>query len=224
MKITQLILPVFALSGALFLSSCAEDPSESVPSAGVSEAVEAESSPAPVAPAAETPAASDPVIYAFTDESKIGFVGSKVTGSHEGGFEKFSGTFQIAGDQPGPGPHTIEIDMNSVWSDAEKLTGHLKSPDFFDVEKFPTATFNLTSAEPAEGADTFTITGEFTLHGVTKTITFPAKITNEAGTAHLNAEFSINRKDFGIVYAGKADDLIRDGVVIKLAMVAKPQA
>jgi len=237
MKTTKLILPVAALASALFLCNCAEDPSENVPAAGVTEIEEVETpqtttepaaEPAPEASAPEPKAAAPtttagPVAYTFTEESKIEFVGSKVTGSHGGGFEKFSGKFRVAGDQPGQGPHTIEIDMTSVWSDAEKLTGHLKSPDFFDVEKFPTSAFMLTSVEPTEGADMFTLSGELDLHGMKKTITFPAKITMKDGKVHLDAEFSINRKDFGIVYAGKADDLIRDGVVMKLAMVATPE-
>ncbi|MEM7146406.1 MAG: YceI family protein [Verrucomicrobiota bacterium] len=212
------LLPVLALTlSGLFLAGCAEDPSGNVPSAEVTDANTAADSPAATAPSTETDT------YTFTEESKIGFVGSKVTGSHEGGFEKFSGTFSLAGDKPGPGPHTIEIDMTSTWSDNEKLTGHLKAPDFFDVEKFPTSNFALNQVQPGDAPDTYTLSGDFTLHGVTKKISFPATIKKGPdGKVTLDAEFSINRKDFGINYPGKADDLIRDGVVIKLAMVAEP--
>lgn len=217
-------MPVLGLSSVLFLSNCAEDPSESVPSAEVTPSAEEASAPetpeAPEPTPAET--AAEAVTYTFTEESKIGFVGSKVTGSHEGGFEKFSGSFVVEGDKPGQGPHTIEIDMTSTWSDAEKLTGHLKSPDFFDVEKFPTSTFALNSVEPGEGENQYTLSGDLTLHGVTKKISFPATVVKkDDGSITLDAEFSINRKDFEITYPGKPDDLIRDGVVIKLAMVAK---
>jgi polyisoprenoid-binding protein YceI len=65
---------------------------------------------------------------------------------------------------------------------------------------------------------THTITGNFDLHGVKKSISFPATIQVAADSVSANAEFSINRKDFGINYPGKADDLIRDGVVIKLTL------
>lgn len=192
---------------------------------------EAESEPAPAPePEATAPEAkseptesAEPVTYVFTDESKIEFVGSKVTGSHDGGFENFSGTFEVEGDKPGQGPHTIEIETASVWTDTEKLTGHLKSPDFFDVEKYPTSTFTVNSVEPAEGADMYSLSGELDLHGVKKTITFPAKIVMEDEKVLLDAEFSINRRDFEINYDGKANDLIRDGVVIKLAMVAEKE-
>jgi len=62
------------------------------------------------------------------------------------------------------------------------------------------------------------VTGDFNLHGQTKSITFPAKITVTDAEVSVDSEFSINRKDFGIVYAGKADDLIRDDVVIRLKL------
>jgi polyisoprenoid-binding protein YceI len=114
--------------------------------------------------------------------------------------------------------------MGSTWSDNDRLTGHLKSPDFFDVEKFAESTFKLTSATPAEGADQYTMVGDFTLHGVTKTISFPATIKQAGENITLASKFSIDRKDFGIVYPGKTDDLIRDGIVIKLDLTAEPKA
>jgi len=205
-------------SAGLFLASCSENPADNVPSADVSEAA----APSENAPAPE--AAADVEVYTFTDASKIGFVGSKVTGSHEGGFKKFSGTFNVAGDQPGAGPHMIEIDMDSTWSDSDKLTGHLKTADFFNVAEHPTAKFVLENVTAAEGADAYKLDGTLTLHGVTKAISFPATIKkSDNGEVTLDSEFSINRKDFGIAYAGKTDDLIRDEVVIKLAMIAAPK-
>ena len=62
------------------------------------------------------------------------------------------------------------------------------------------------------------------LHGVTKNITFPTTVEKSEDSIHIKAEFNINRQDFGISYAGKKDDLIRDEVVIKLDIKAKPQA
>ncbi len=88
-------------------------------------------------------------------------------------------------------------------SDDDKLTGHLKSADFFEVEKYPKATFVSTKIAPdaAKGAGNYTVTGDFDLHGQKKTITFPAKITVGDAEVAVDAEFSINRKDFGIIYA-----------------------
>ena len=110
----------------------------------------------------------------------------------------------------------------SVATDQEKLDGHLKSPDFFDVAKFPKATFESTKiVKGGDNGATHTVTGNLTLHGVTKSIVFPAKIAIAGDTVTVDADFGINRKDFGIVYPGKADDLIKDEVLMKLAIKAK---
>ena len=82
--------------------------------------------------------------------------------------------------------------------------------------KFPKASFVSTKIE--EGAGQFNVTGNLDLHGVKKSITFPANIQVTADAVSVDANFAINRKDFGIAYAGKADDLIRDEVVMKLAL------
>ena len=156
-----------------------------------------------------------------SETTTIEFVGSKVTGSHEGGFKKFDGTFHLVSADLAQCRLNAEIDMDSTWSDSEKLTGHLKSADFFDVKKYPTAKFVSTKIEPATGKKaSHTITGNLTLHGVTKSIAFPAtlKITDQA--ASLESEFAINRKDFKIVYPGQPDNLIRDEVVIRLKINA----
>ena len=174
---------------------------------------------APVAePAAAAAAAGER--YVFTEESSVSWVGSKVTGSHDGGFHAFDGEIVLVGGDPTASRVSIEIDTTSLWSDNEKLTGHLKSADFFEVETYPTATFTSTSITEAEEA--YTVTGNLNLHGVTKSIAFPASITLEEGRITAAAEFFIQRFDFEIVYPGKPDDLIRDEVVIRLDLVAEP--
>jgi polyisoprenoid-binding protein YceI len=70
----------------------------------------------------------------------------------------------------------------------------------------------------------YTVSGNFTLRGVTKNISFPATVTESSDAVAIKAEFDIKRSDFGIKYEGKADDLIRDEVVIRLDLVAQPQA
>ena len=148
--------------------------------------------------------------------SKVEFVASKVTRSHNGSFKQFSGQIDLDPNNTSNSRVTIDIDTSSVVADDDQLTAHLKTPDFFDVAKFPKANFVSTKIEPGSGAQNFNVTGNFDLHGVKKSISFPATINVTPDNVTVNAEFSINRKDFGIVYAGKADDLIRDGVVIKL--------
>lgn len=155
--------------------------------------------------------------YSFNSQnSKIEFVASKVTGSHNGTFKEFSGVIDYAG-QPEKAQVNVTIDMNSVSTDADGLTQHLKTPDFFDVAKFPQATFKSTEIKPGgdKGAS-HTVTGNFQLHGVTKSISFPATISATADSVSVESTFSINRKDFGINYAGATDNAIRDGVVMTL--------
>lgn len=147
--------------------------------------------------------------------SKVEFVGAKVTASHEGGFTDFAGTVDLA-DPIEESTIELTIQTASLFADKEKLTKHLKSPDFFDVGKFPTATFRSTEIKK-DGAG-HTISGDLTLHGVTKRISFPATISATDSAVSASAEFSINRQDFGIAYAGMKDDLIRDLVVIKLSL------
>lgn len=208
MKIDYLAFPAAIL--AMALVSC-ENPADKTATADVKGAV---------AKMEDNAAGTK---YVFTPDSKIGFTGSKVTGKHEGGFKAFTGHFTVKDGAPVGTDHKVEIDMSSTFSDAEKLTGHLKSPDFFDVEKYPKTTFDVT--EIKKSSDTaYTVSGNFKLHGVEKNISFPATVSQNGDAVNIKAEFDINRKDFGIVYAGKADDLIRDEVVIRLDLTAKPGA
>jgi len=193
----------------LSLAACAADPAADAPAATVEEATDA----APESPSTEVAVADS---YSFTDASTISFVGSKVTGSHDGGFRTFQASMELPGDDFTAAAVHVEIQTDSLWSDSERLTGHLKSPDFFDVESFPTATFHSTGITTNDDG-TYTVTGNLDLHGVTKQISFPATIQKaEAGGYAVSAEFSIKRFDFGIAFAGAADDLIRDDVLIKL--------
>jgi len=196
---------------ALGLVAC-ENPADKTTKAAVKEAV-----------AKDDSGPQSGVKYAFTEASKVGFIGSKVTGSHNGGFKQFTGYFTLKDGKPVGNEHRVVIDMTSSWADNEKLVGHLKSPDFFDVEKFPQATFDVTALKET-GPGGYDVSGNFTLHGVSKNITFPATVSQNGDSVKIGAKFNINRKDFAINYPGKADDLIRDEVVIELDLDAKPQS
>ena len=89
--------------------------------------------------------------------------------------------------------------------------------DFFASTEHPEAKFVSTEIRKGgEGGATHTVEGNLTLRGETKGISFPATITVDGGAVAVKSEFSINRKDFGMTYDGKADNLINDLVVIKL--------
>jgi polyisoprenoid-binding protein YceI len=215
LRFVLLVLPAL-----LSLTAC-EDPAKDVAKAKVETTSPASKSTGAVTAAVMNGPAAGAETLALDPTSTVGFVGSKVTGKHEGKFEKVPGTLGLAGGKPEGGKIAIEVDTTSLKTDNDKLDGHLKSADFFDVAQFPKATF--TSSEIKAGGEkgaTHTVTGELVLHGEKKTITFPATITVSADGVSGTAEFSINRKDFKIVYAGKPDDLIRDDVVLKLALKA----
>ena len=167
------------------------------------------------------PAPASETVAINPQNAKIEFVGAKVTGKHDGGFGNFSGTVALSPTGPPASRVTLDIDMTSIWADNEKLTGHLKSADFFEVEKYPKATFTSTQIVPApEGGSKYMITGNLEMHGVTKAITFPATIEVAPGQVTANAEFALNRKDFNVNYPGMQDDLIKDEVLLKLAVTA----
>lgn len=217
------LLTLTIAAAALFAVAC-EDPAANKPKATTSAPTtnSANSSNAN-ANAAPAPVAAKGDALAITPEnSKVEFTGSKVTGKHDGGFKEFKGTIDLVNNKVEESSVSVDIDMVSVFSDADGLTEHLKTGDFFEVAKFPKASFVSTKivADPAKGPGSYTVTGDFEIRGTKKSITFPATITIGDADVTVKSEFSINRKDFGIVYAGKADDLIRDDVVIKLDLKA----
>ena len=181
-----------------------------------------------------------------TTASKVEWVATKVSAYHTGTLNVKSGELLVKNDSVTGG--NFVLDMTSIvvsgpaGSDAKanaKLLGHLKSPDFFNVAANPEATFTITSVAPFSGtakdsADprqesiskykvsnpTHTVSGNLTIKGVTKNITFPAQLIVSGSSADAIAKFNINRKDWNIVYAGKPDDLIRDEVHLGIALKA----
>lgn len=203
--------PVATVGPAQTAAPAASATSSSAATAAASAAPSVASIPAKGAGAVDIDAAS----------SSFGFTGSKVTGKHDGSFQKVTGWVALASGKAEGGKLAVEVDMSSVKSDDERLTGHLQAPDFFDVARFPKATFESTEIKKGgEKGATHTITGNLDFRGVKKSITFPATITESATDVTAESEFVINRKDFNIVYPGKADDLIRDEVVLKIKIKA----
>ena len=122
--------------------------------------------------------------------------------------------------------NVASLTNNDLASDADskgKLEGHLKSPDFFDVAKYPTAKFEITSVAPfvADSTSkdvvlkdaTHTISGNLTLKDSTKNISFPARVTVDANTAAATADFNIDRTMWGMNYKGP--DNPQDWVISK---------
>ncbi len=126
---------------------------------------------------------------------------SKVRGT----FKTISGTISLPADSGIPSSIDVTIDAASIDTRDPQRDGHLKSPDFFDVEKFPTITFKSTSVK-ATDATNFEITGDLQIHGVTNSITFSAELSGQGkdpwGNDRVGYEAShkVNRKDFGLVW------------------------
>lgn len=208
----KLIAAFCSTSWLVLLLGCS-NPADNVPAASVSSETNATE-------ASTAPEAGEKVYAAGPSSGTIDFLGSKVTGSHNGGFKNFAAEFRAKDGKLVGSGNKVVIDMTSTWSDNDRLTGHLKSPDFFNAAQFPTATF-VSSAVEDKQTNTM-VTGNLTLHGVTKQISFPAEVKVADDVVSVNANFVLNRFDFDIKYPGKANDLIRKEVVIKLDLKAAP--
>ena len=139
------------------------------------------------------------------DNTKISFLGTKPGGKHTGGFKKVSGTASADTKDLTTLKINLEIDMESLYTDTPKLTGHLKSTDFFDVKNNSNSKF--VSTQVAKNGANYTVTGKLTLNGKTKELSFPANIEVQGANLNLSSEFKINRNDWGISYGkGKIHD------------------
>jgi polyisoprenoid-binding protein YceI len=124
----------------------------------------------------------------------------------KGQFQKTSGTITTNGNDPTSAQIDATIDATSIDTRVEKRDAHLKSPAFLDVDKFPTITFKSTKVE-ADGAGKWKVTGDLTLHGVTKPVVLEVEssgkpISDPMGNtrAGASATTKINRSDFGLVW------------------------
>jgi len=170
-------------------------------------------------------------------KSLITWVGTKPTGRHNGTLNIKSGGLGITNSQIVSGNFDIEMSTLKVKDMDEEnnnnLAGHLMSEDFFKVKQFPISTFIVTSVVPyRENAGetkplldgvTHNVIGNLTMLGNTKSISFPAKITFRDGGVKAEANFNINRTDWGISYNSDkslGDKFIRHDVNIGLNIVA----
>jgi polyisoprenoid-binding protein YceI len=173
-------------------------------------------------------------------QSKVEWVGTKPTGRHHGTFVIKEGNLAVANNNITGGK--IVIDINSIQPDDQdaegnaKLQGHLKSADFFDAAKYPEGVFEIVSV--TAGADnkgegdtklenaTHTITGNLKLKDITKSISFPAAISMSGTQITADANFNIDRTQWGMHYGedkSLGDKFIRHEVNIKLHVVANGQ-
>lgn len=205
---------IISLSMAALLASCAGNPEGEK-----AKTTDAVSTTTTTTVAGET-------LKVDTAASKVEWLGTKITGKHNGTIKIQSGELTFENNVLKAG--TFVIDMNTInatdlAADAEmkgKLEGHLKADDFFATQKFPTAKFETTEVKDL-GNGKVNVSGNLTIKDVTKNITFDATVVeNGADKKTFNADFNINRKDWGVVYAGMKDDAISDEINFKINLVS----
>ena len=218
----RLFLPVAAL---LFMAACTSEPN-------ADKAVVAD------AQAVTTPASGN-AYKADLNQSTVDWTGTKPTGRHTGQFKLQDGS--IMADATGITGGEFVIDINSMRiTDADtegtsKLRGHLLSSDFFhaDSADYKTAKFQITAVKA--GTDTtgdkkilmkdatHTITGNLTLKGVSKSVTFPARVAMTDASITTDADFNIDRSQWNMSYGADkslGNKMINSDVNIKLHIVA----
>lgn len=135
-----------------------------------------------------------------------------------GRFNDVSGSFQIDPADAGKCSFSLTIKAESVDTGFAKRDDHLRSPDFFNVKQFPTLAFQSTEVKPIK--DGYQVTGNFTLHGVTKSVSFPlvggrkAELPKGVQRTGFSTELSIKRSDFGM---DKMTEAIGDEVFISIS-------
>lgn len=148
-----------------------------------------------------------------------------------GRFGKFSGTLSIPSSAQVPEQIAVEIDAASIDTREDQRDAHLKSADFLHTEKHPTITF--TSTRINGSAPSFTVIGNLTIHGVTKSVEIDATFDGEGkdpwGNERIafSGETKINRKDFGLTYNQVLETggvLVGEEVKIELSVEAVRQA
>lgn len=157
------------------------------------------------------------------ENSKIEFVGTHVGDNPDprtGGFAKFSGKIEVDPDAKTVKAIKVEIETASLWTSIDRLTNHLKSPDFFDVREHPKAEFQSTSITAGERNGSINVTGDLTLLETTKEITFPANFIVSGAGMILRSHFTIDRTEFGMEFG---PDRVQKEISLTVAVGEKTQ-
>jgi len=174
-----------------------------------------------------------------TEESKVNWIGKKPSGEHSGYIKLSGGELQVNDNELKGG--TFTINMNTITNvdlkDEEsnkKMVTHLRSGYFFDVQKFPTAKYTITSVSKLKNKDsepkkaTHRIEGDLTIKGITKKVSFDASVNVLNGKfAASTPQFTINRTEWGVNYQSKSvtsglkDQFIYDDITLSIDLISK---
>ncbi|MGZ5493584.1 MAG: YceI family protein [Thermoanaerobaculia bacterium] len=156
---------------------------------------------------------------------KIKHMMANVTGK----FAAFSGTVNADRETPANSSVEFTIQAASITTNTPDRDKHLRSSDFFDVEKYPTITFKSVKIVPTKTPDTYNVSGDLTMHGVTKRITLPvvfngiARDPGGSERAGFELNTTLNRKEYGITWNKTLDPggfLLSDDVIITIDIEA----
>ena len=142
-----------------------------------------------------------------------------------GRFDDFEGTIEFDEGNPGASSVSVTVQAASIDTNEKDRDTHLRSADFFDVEKSPTLTFTSTSVSGS--GESYQVVGDLTIHGVTRQVTLPATFLGHAkdpwGNARVGfeSEITVNRKDFGLNWNAALEAggfLVGDDIKITLSV------
>ena len=159
-------------------------------------------------------------------QSKIGFSVHQFLGTTHGKFTKFDGKIEIDREHPNNSSVAARIDVRSIDTAIVKRDNHLRSAEFFNVEKYPEMTFKSRSVKQT-GAQTGDITGDLTMHGVTKPVTLNVKLVsspNETNQTRWSVTTEpLQRRDFNLMFAPAAESMsgISQSVTVNIEIVAR---
>lgn len=165
------------------------------------------------------------------NNSSVQWLAKKVTGQHTGVVKIKNGSVQLTGGKLTGG--TFELDMNTIKCTdlepqyAEKLVGHLKSEDFFGVEKYPAAKLTITKVSQGAERGKVRVTGNLTIKAATNPIEFDATVTEKGGVVNANATLVVDRSKYDVRYGSKSffeglgDKVIYDDFELTVSLTAK---
>lgn len=146
--------------------------------------------------------------YAFDQSgSSIRFEVHHLLGKARGQFHRFSGTIDVDRDAPERSSVTARIEVASIDAGINRRDDHLRSADFFDVKKYPAITFNSRSVKRA-GETAGDVTGDFTMHGVTRSIVLHVELLNSPSNERTRWRVTtapLKRNDFGLLFGGTTE-------------------
>ena len=203
-----------ALSAASGCGKKVETPPDTPPASGTQETATTDETPTAVPEGEMVTYAIDP------DYSAVMWNATVPIGTREGGWTLFEGTITMVEGHPETMKVDVTVDMTSAYADDPEITKKLKGDEhFFKPGTYPTSTFTTKSAKKT--ADGYSVTGDFTIRGITKELTFPATVTVEGDKLTAEAKVEMKRQDFDITYNSTLGDyVIQDMCQLILEIVA----